>query len=122
MHLAIYHALSIQIIYKGSLRVRPGLSSKLSNFFFLTSDPTPSLPAPPAYLYGLLNVDAGVSDGAEQVVEAAHLLHQHRVHALIVAGGKAPHRCLQVKVSRQLAQDVSCHFKDHVIRGFGVSA
>lgn len=81
-----------------------------------------SLPAPPAYLYGLLNVDTGVSDGAEQVVEAAHLLHQHCVHALIVAGGEAPHHCLQVEVCRQLAQDVSCHIKDHVIWGFGVSA
>lgn len=68
-----------------------------------------------AYLYGLLDVYTGVPDGAEQIVEAAHLLHQHRVHALIVAGGKAPHRCLQVKVLRQLAQDVSCHIKDHVI-------
>lgn len=83
------------------------------NFF---SHPTP------AYLYGLLNVNTGVPDGAEQVVEAAHLLRQHRVHALIVAGGKAPHHCLQVKVCRQLAQDVSCHIKDHVIGGFGVSA
>lgn len=70
---------------------------------------------PSAYLYGLLNVNTGVSDGAEQVVEATHLLHQHCVHALIVAGGKAPHRRFQVKISRQLAQDVSCHIKDHVI-------
>ncbi|MEQ2312799.1 hypothetical protein AMECASPLE_034916 [Ameca splendens] len=74
------------------------------------------------YLYGLLNVDAGFPDGAEQVVEAAHLLHQHSVHALLVAGRKAPQRGLQVKVCRQLAQDISCHFKHHVVRGFGVSA
>lgn len=75
-----------------------------------------------AYLYGLLDVDAGAPDGAEQVVEAAHLLHQHRVHALLVAGGEAPQRRLQVEVRRQLAQDVGCHFKHHVVGGFGVSA
>lgn len=74
------------------------------------------------HLYGLLNVAAGVSDGAEQVVEAAHLLHQNGVHALLVAGGEAPQRGLQVEVCRQLAQDVSCHFKHHVVGGFGVSA
>lgn len=74
------------------------------------------------YLYGLLDVDAGAPDGAEQVVEAAHLLHQHGVHALLVAGGVAPQRRLQVEVRRQLAQDVGCHFKHHVVCGFGVSA
>lgn len=74
------------------------------------------------YLYGLLNVDARVSDRAEQVVEATHLLHQHCVHALVVAGRKAAHCCLQVKVFRQLTEDVSCHFKDHVIWGFGICA
>lgn len=79
-------------------------------------------PTPPAYLYGLLDVHAWGSDGAEQVVEAAHLLCQHCVHALIVGGGEAPHHSLQVEVCRQLAQDVSCHIKDHVIWGFGVSA
>lgn len=82
-----------------------------------------SLKAPPlVYLYGLLNVDTGVSDGAEQVVEAAHLLHQHCVHALIVAGGVAPHCFFQVKISGQFSQDVSCHIKNHVIRRSGISA
>ena len=69
----------------------------------------------PVYLDGLLNVDAGVPDDSQQVVEAAHLLHQHSVHALAVAGGEPPQGRLNVKVWWQLAQDICCHIIHHVV-------
>lgn len=43
------------------------------------------------------------------------LLHPHCIPTQTVAVGEAPHHCLPVKVSRVLAQDVSCHIKDRIV-------
>lgn len=75
-----------------------------------------------AHLDGFLQVHARVSDDAEQIVEASHLLHQNGVHALVVAGGEVQHDQLQVKVGRQLAEDVGGHLEHHVVRRLGVAA
>lgn len=56
------------------------------------------LPASPAYLYGLLNINTGVSDGPEKVVEAVFMLCVQ--HLIAASTSKSP---------------VSCHITDDAI-------
>mmetsp|Transcript_1527 Transcript_1527/g.5997 ORF Transcript_1527/g.5997 Transcript_1527/m.5997 type:complete len:549 (+) Transcript_1527:50-1696(+) len=54
----------------------------------------------------LLNLPEARADDARQPVEAHELLHQHRVHRLLVQHGKLEARDLEVEVGRQAALEV----------------
>ena len=59
------------------------------------------------YLDCLLNVQARLSHGLQQLIEAPHLLDKHRVHALRVSCGVSPHCSLNIKVAWEFPQNVT---------------
>lgn len=67
-------------------------------------------------LDGLADVDQTAFDGVVEAVEAAHLLHEHSVHALLVAGRVLAKRGVDVeRCRRQLRQDVARHVEQYFV-------
>ena len=84
---------------------------------------SPPLPAPRTQTFdGLLQREQALPDDGEQRVEAAHLLHQHRVHALLVHGRVLLQHKVDVEVVRQPPNDVVGDVEDGVVRGCAAAA
>lgn len=67
-------------------------------------------------LDGLADVDQTAFDGVVEAVEAAHLLHEHSVHALLVARRVLAKRGVDVeRCRRQLRQDVARHVEQYLV-------
>lgn len=66
----------------------------------------------------LLQVHEAVPDRLQELVESAHLLHQHGVHTLLIARGVFLQRYHQVVILRQLRQDVGRDVVDDLLLGF----
>lgn len=69
------------------------------------------------YLECFSDVYQTTSDNRQQTVEPDHFLYQHGVHALFVRGWEPSQGSIRVKVTWELADDVSRDLIDNVICG-----
>lgn len=109
-----------------ALTIKNNTSAQFSRWYKLVAkadrSSMHSLQFPSAHLYCSLDVDTRVPDSLQQLIETAHLLDKHSVHALSVSGRIPSHRCFSVKIGRKLAQDVTSDFMNNFVTGFCTAA